>query len=123
MFPELVDANGAGWFYRHVQNIIRFSKEHPGKLSKKSSESCAALEKGFEAAWRNKVLQYQVPLFTATTKGAWILRFEDIIADAAETGSLRDSDISLSAELTEKLSSVTPERAPEDLLPTLRNTI
>lgn len=118
-FPELVDIDGKGWFYRHVQNIIRFSKEHPDKLSKKSLDSCTALEKGFEAAWRNKVLQYQIPLFTGTTKGAWILRFEDIIADALETGPLRDSDIVLSAELTEKLKNATPKAVPENLLPML----
>lgn len=72
-FPELVDVKGSGWFYRHVQNIICFSKDHRDKLSKKSLDSCAALEKGFDAAWRNKVLQYQVPLFTETTKGDWVL--------------------------------------------------
>ena len=88
-------------------------------LRKKSLDSCAVLEKGFAAAWRNKILQYQVPLFTATTKGAWILRFEDIIADALETGPLQENNISLSAELTEKLKEVTPERAPEELLPML----
>ena len=118
-FPELVGAEGAGWFYRHVQNIIRFSKKYPEKLSKKSLDSCAVLEKGFAAAWHNKVLQYQVPLFTGTTKGAWILRFEDIIADAVETGPLRELDTVLSEDLTEKLSKVTPERTPKDLLPML----
>lgn len=25
-FPELVDANGAGWFCRHVHNIVQFMK-------------------------------------------------------------------------------------------------
>ncbi len=33
-FPELVDANGNGWYYRHMKNVIRFVKDHPDLVSK-----------------------------------------------------------------------------------------
>lgn len=45
--------------------------------------------------WCAKVVQFQVPIFTLTTKGAWTLRFDDILADAQEQGSLQNYEITL----------------------------
>lgn len=53
------------------------------------------LSRGFDDAWRNKMLQFQTPIFSPMTRGEWVLRFDDILADAKEQGRLRYRDILL----------------------------
>ena len=43
-----------------------------------------------------KVIQFQIPIFSHSTKGQWILRFDDILADALELGGLKNKDFPLS---------------------------
>ena len=95
-FPELVDEEGRGWFYRHVHNICDFVRNHPDSASKTTASKCEILRKGFDKAWEKKVIQLQIPIFSQTTKGSWVLRFDDILADALELGALKNKDISLS---------------------------
>ena len=114
-FPTLVDENGGGWFYRHVHAVCDFVKAHPALTRKTAQDNCAKL-KGFDAAWRNKVRQFQTPIFSQETKGAWVLRFDDILADALELGPLRGPDIVLPAELQERLSEETPQDVPIDVV-------
>ena len=85
-FPELVDADGCGWLYRHVQGVTLFVKENPAVTSKSAADNCEILKEGFTREWKKKVRQMQVPAFALNTKGAWILRFDDILADALELG-------------------------------------
>ena len=66
-------------------------------------------------AWRNKVLQFQAAIFSPQTKGAWILRFDDVIADALELGPLRKAGPELSPALLERLRAVAPEGVPFEL--------
>ena len=40
-----------------------------------------------------------IPIFSQTTKGSWVLRFDDILADALELGALKNKDFLLSEEL------------------------
>ena len=114
-FPALVDENGGGWFYRHVRAVCDFVKAHPTLTSKTAQDNCAKL-KVFDAAWRNKVKQFQTPIFSPETKGAWVLRFDDIIADALELGPLRDSDIILPVELQRRISEETPQGVPTEVV-------
>ena len=74
-FPSLVDDNGSGWFYRHVHGIIDFVRDNPALVSKTAQNNCEALANGFDKEWRNKVKQFQTPIFSRSTKGAWVLRF------------------------------------------------
>ena len=62
-------------------------------------------------------MQYQVPIFSVNTKGAWIVRFDDILADAMEQGELQNKDFELSQE--DMLSAATPKSVPDTVLPTL----
>lgn len=117
-FPELVDEYGNGWLYRHVQGIIQFVKENPTETSKSAADNCEIL-KDFTREWKKKVRQMQVPAFALNTKGAWILRFDDILADALELGPLQNYDISLPPETLALLAEKTPKGVPEDLLPML----
>ena len=119
MFPELVDANGSGWFHRHVHRLARFVMENPDKVRKTVIPKAEVIEAKFDAAWRNKVIQYQVPIFSEKTKGAWVLRFDDVIADALELGPLRNAEKELPADFMEKLSAVTPRDIPLDVITTL----
>ena len=115
-FPELVNETGAGWFYRHVQNILRFAKENPAALSKATAKNCEILKNGFENAWRDKLMQYQVPLFSPSSQGAWLTNFDDVIADAKQRGPLRNSDLPLPGDMEEKLITLTPKTVPVEVL-------
>lgn len=118
-FPELVDAGGSGWLYRHVQNIVAFVRQHPEKLSNAALASCEKLKTGFTKAWRSKFLQYQVPPFTATTTGSWLTGIDDTLAEAKEQGPLRNLDYDLPAEEEARLLALTPKGVPATVLPTL----
>ena len=100
-FPDLVDEDGRGWFYRHVHNICDFVKNNPGSVSKTTASKCDLLRKGFDKEWEKKVIQFQVPIFSTTTIGSWILRFDDILADVLELGALKNKDFSLSDRISE----------------------
>lgn len=104
-FPDLVDEDGRGWFYRHVHNICDFVKNNPGSVSKTTFSKCELLRKGFDKEWEKKVIQFQVPIFSTTTIGSWILRFDDVLADALELGALKNKDFSLSDGIIEYIKS------------------
>ena len=118
-FPELVDKDGCGWFYRHVHNICDFVRNNPDHFSKTTISKCDILRKGFDKEWGKKVIQFQVPIFSPSTKGSWILRFDDILADALELGELKNNDFSLSDGIKEYIEKnvLTPSvRAAAELL-------
>lgn len=118
-FPELVNANGEGWFYRHAKNIVRFVKKNPALVSSSAVKNCEALSKGFTREWKKKVKQLQVPIFAVNTKGAWILRFDDILAEALEQGALCNPTITFTAEEKELFKKITPKGVPENVIPTV----
>ena len=115
-FPELVGADGSGWFHRHVHCLVCFVLNNPDKVRKTVIPKAEVIEKSFDAAWRNKVIQFQVPLFSENTKGAWTLRFDDIIADALELGPLQNAERELPLEYLEKLRAVTPKVIPLEVI-------
>ena len=61
-------------------------RECPAAPQKK----CASIEKGFDRAWRDKVIQMQIPLFAPTTKGQWGLRFDSFLAPGSGAGAAPD---------------------------------
>ena len=112
-FPELVDEKGRGWFYRHIHNICDFVRNHPDSVIKTTISKCETLRKGFDKAWEKKVIQLQIPIFSQTTKGSWVLRFDDILADALELGKLQNKDFSLSDSISEYIKThVAPSAQP-----------
>ena len=118
-FPMLIDENGGGWFYRHVHGIIDFVSDNPTLVSKTAQSNCEALANGFDNEWRNKVKQFQTPIFSRSTKGAWVLRFDDILADALELGTLRKDEISLSPKDIQAVATLTPKDIPNEVIQTL----
>ena len=112
-FPDLVDKDGCGWFYRHVHSICDFVKNNPSSVSKTTASKCELLRKGFDKEWEKKVIQFQVPIFSTTTIGSWILRFDDILADALELGKLQNKDFPLSDSISEYIKThVAPSAQP-----------
>ena len=115
-FPELVDENGKGWFCRHVHNIARFMKDNPDKISKTVYSRADIIDKEFDAVWRKKVVQFQVPIFAQGTNGTWILRFDDVLADALELGPLRDNSIDLPDGVLKRIEELRPEKVPIEVI-------
>ena len=118
-FPELVDADGTGWFLRHVLRAADFMLTHPEKVRSTSLKYAEVIQSKFAAAWRSKVIQYQIPIFAPQTKGAWTLRFDDVLADALELGPLRREEPKLPHELTEKVKAALPKEIPVEVVCTL----
>lgn len=115
-YPELVDANGNGWYYRHIKSVIRFVKANPDKVSKSAYKKCVDFPTGFTTQWKKKVRQLQVPIFALNTKGAWTLRFDDIIADALEAGALRTGKYPLPKTVNEKIEKSDTNGVPKEVI-------
>lgn len=118
-FPELVDENGAGWFCRHVHSIVRFMKNNPDTVSKTAHGKADIIDKEFDAAWRRKVVQFQVPIFSQGTNGAWVLRFDDVLADALELGPLRNNSVDLPNDILNRMEALRPEKVPAEVIRSL----
>lgn len=112
-FPELVTKDGQGWFYRHVHGVADYILNNPDKTSKSAYENAVSIKNGFDREWRNKVIQFQIPIFSENTKGAWIVRFDDMIADALELGELKVYPEKLPKDISDKISAAVPEHLQE----------
>ena len=111
-FPELVTPDGEGWLIRHVNNIIAFVEANPDAVRKEAVEKAQALKEGFREQWAKKVLQMLIPPFAPNTKGAWVLRFDDILADALELGPPKNKDFDLPEDVLQRLTERTPKGVP-----------
>ena len=111
-FPELVTPDGDGWLIRHVENIISFVEDNPSAVRKGTADKKEALKKGFRKQWANKLRQMLIPPFASNTKGAWVLRFDDILADALELGPLQNRNFDLPEETAQRLTELTPKGVP-----------
>jgi len=114
--PELVDADGRGWFYRHICNILTFAEQNPSIVSKNILSKAEEIKKNLEIECRKKLLQYQVPIFSQETKGAWVLRFDDVLADAKELGALRNDEIELPDEIKSRIAEAKPREVPAHII-------
>ena len=48
------------------------------------------------------MLQFQTPIFSLNSKGAWTLRFDDILADALELEPLQNYEVTIPEEIPER---------------------
>ncbi len=110
-FPELVDPEGGGWLYRHVHNMISFVRANPKVTSAHAQKHCETLASSFNAAWRSKVVQLQVPIFSSADN-AWLLSLDSVLADALELGPLLDTEISFTDDQLSQIAAVTPPNVP-----------
>lgn len=118
-FPALVDKDGRGWFCRHFHAAMAFARDNPKVVRKAYFEMAGDLGKKFDGEWHKKVRQFQMPLFSSNADTAWIIRFDDVIADALEMGPLRQATVDLSDDLLAKIKAVRPEKLPAEVIQTL----
>ena len=111
-FQELVDSDGLGWLCRHVRRLCAFARENQAVISKSNLSACEKLATGFETDWRKKVVQFQTPIFSEKTHGAWVLRFDDVLGDAMELGPLRSPEIVFSDAAEQRIAEATPNGIP-----------
>ena len=71
-----------------------------------------ALKAGFRAQWAKKVQQMLIPPFASNTRGAWVLCFDDILADALELGPLKNKDLELTEDVLQRLTELTSKGVP-----------
>ena len=93
-----------------------FLKHHPEKVSKPALKNLEPLSHSWDREWRDKVIRFQIPLFSPETKGGWVLRFDNILADALELGPLRSPTILLTPGLEQRLADSFPSAKPEVIL-------
>ncbi len=115
-FPCLVDKNGKGWFYRHAHSVVRFVSKNPDKVTKSSVANSQKLKLIFDREWREKVLQLQIPLSSQNTKGAWVLRFDDILSNALVLGPLKNNEQTLPEHLLKRVEECKDKEIPEDVI-------
>ncbi len=108
-FPELVDADGNGWYIRHIHAIADFMEQNPSKVSAFAKKALPAMRSGFDHQWRQKVKQFQTPIFLESTDGIWTLRFDDVIANALTLGPLRKQEATLSDTQKAKIAPLLPK--------------
>ena len=89
---------------------------NPNAVRKGVADMIEALKMGFRRQWAKKLRQLQVPAFASNTKGAWVLRFDDILADALELGPLRNRDFDLSEETIQRITELTPKGVPVEAI-------
>lgn len=118
-FPVLVDKDGRGWFCRHFHAAMAFARNNPNVVRKAYFEAAGDLDRKFDAEWRKKVRQFQMPLFSSNADAAWIIRFDDVIADALELGPLRQGTVDLPDDLLAKIEAMRPEKMPAEVIQTL----
>ena len=118
-FPELVNENGEGWFYRHFHNAMNFAISNPEKFTAKEIEKYTLMDKNFDNAWHKKFTQMQYGTYDLNTKGAWILRFDDILSSALELGELKNKDFELPEETKARIADFTKTPSAAFALETL----
>lgn len=60
-----------------------------------------------------------MPLYSPSTKGQWLIRFDVALADGLEAGPLRMADVTVPAELEERIHDVLPKGLPPEIVCTL----
>ena len=105
-YPELVDEQGKGWYYRHIKSVVNFGWENFDQLNKSLQNKLPGLDAGFAKEWKKKVGQLQVPIFARNTKGAWTVRIDDVLSAALEEGPLRTEEYVLPKETKQKLAAL-----------------
>ena len=110
-FPELVDRNGKGWFYRHAHGVEKFIPKNAEQIDSRKVPQAEKIRKTFDAQWRTKVEQLQNSVFNPNTKGGWVFRFDDAIAEALELGPLQNYEIALPEDLKQRVVQATSAKA------------
>ena len=103
-FPDLVDVDGCGWYIRHIRSISAFAQQNPKKVKAGVHKYLVDKLPDFEAKWRDKARQFQIPIFLERTDAIWQVRFDDVIANALTLGPLREMEAEVTEQQKEKFT-------------------
>ena len=119
-FPNIVDENGAGWYYRYLHSLSEYIKKNKDNVTKKLH--CFAEKKtlkAIESTWANKLIQYQYSVYNDRSSADFPLLFDTAIADALVLGPLRTEAVVLPDETLQKIKSYGVNAKTEGLMITL----
>lgn len=119
-FPNIIDQNGAGWYYRYLHSLSDYIKKNKEDVTKKLH--CFAEKKtlkAIESTWANKLIQYQYSVYNDRSSADFPLLFDTAIADALVLGPLRTEAFVLSNETLQKIKSYGVNAKTERLMITL----
>ena len=116
-FPNIVDENGAGWYYRYLHSLSAYIKKNKANVTKKLY--CFAerkILKAVESTWANKLIQFQYSVYNSRSSADFPLLFDTAIADALVLGPLRTEAIELSDEELQKIKAYGADAKTERLM-------
>ena len=119
-FPNIVDENGAGWYYRYLHSLSGYIKKNKEDITKKLH--CFTEKKtlkAIEGTWANKLIQFQYSIYNNRSSADFPLLFDTAIADALVLGPLRTEAVVLSDEILQKIKSYGVNAKTERLMITL----
>ena len=119
-FPDIVDENGAGWYYRYLHSLSEYIKKNKENITKKLH--CFAEKKtlkAIESTWANKLIQYQYSIYNNRSSADFPLLFDTAIADALVLGPLRTEAVVLPDETLQKIKAYDVNGKTERLMITL----
>lgn len=119
-FSEIVDENGAGWYYRYLHSLSDYIKKNKDNVTKKLH--CFAEKKtlkAIEGTWANKLIQYQYSLYNDRSSADFPLLFDTAIADALVLGPLRTEAAVLPNKTLQRIKAYGVNAKTERLMITL----
>ena len=119
-FPNIIDQNGAGWYYRYLHSLSDYIKKNKEDVTKKLH--CFAEKKTLktiESTWANKLIQYQYSVYNDRSSADFPLLFDTAIADALVLGPLRTEAVVLPDEILQKIKAYGVNAKTERLMITL----
>ncbi len=119
-FPDIVDENGAGWYYRYLHSLSAYIKKNKDNVTKKLH--CFAEKKALkaiESTWANKLIQFQYSIYNDRSSADFPLLFDTAIADALVLGPLRTEAFVLPDETLKKIKAYGVNAKTERLMITL----
>ena len=119
-FSNIVDENGAGWYYRYLHSLSNYIKKNKENVTKKLH--CFAEKKtlkAIESTWSNKLIQYQYSIYNNRSSADFPLLFDTAIADALVLGPMRTEAVVLPDETLQKIKAYGADAKTERLMITL----
>lgn len=116
-YPDIVDENGAGWYYRYLHSLSDYIRKNKDIVSSKlyyfaEKKNIKAIEK----KWADKLIQFQYSVYNSNSNADFSLLFDTAIADTLVLGPLRTEKIGLSEEMLNKIKAYDADAKTERLM-------
>ena len=116
-FQNIIDENGAGWYYRYLHSLSAYIRKNKDDITKKLH--CFAEKKTLKAiedTWSRKLIQFQYSIYNDRSSADFPLLFDTAIADALVLGPLRTEAVVLSDEALDKIRAYQADAKTERLM-------